>query len=65
MQTPSISLHLANILKSNWRLPAPPDCPAKVFFILLHVNRLISLQNKLYFFPVNAGIQLDEGVLAV
>lgn len=33
MQTPSISLHLANILKNNWRLPAPPDCPPKVFFI--------------------------------
>ncbi|TWW58077.1 Tyrosine-protein kinase JAK2 [Takifugu flavidus] len=31
MQTPSISLHLANILKNNWRLPAPPDCPPKVY----------------------------------
>uniref|UniRef100_H3CXH8 Tyrosine-protein kinase n=2 Tax=Tetraodon nigroviridis TaxID=99883 RepID=H3CXH8_TETNG len=34
VQTPSISLHLANILKSNWRLPAPPDCPAKVYSLM-------------------------------
>uniref|UniRef100_A0A673A582 Tyrosine-protein kinase n=1 Tax=Sphaeramia orbicularis TaxID=375764 RepID=A0A673A582_9TELE len=30
VQGPSISMHLANILKNNWRLPAPPKCPPKV-----------------------------------
>uniref|UniRef100_A0A8C9WZS6 Tyrosine-protein kinase n=1 Tax=Sander lucioperca TaxID=283035 RepID=A0A8C9WZS6_SANLU len=27
---PSISMQLANILKNNWRLPAPPNCQPKV-----------------------------------
>lgn len=30
VQGASISLHLANILKNNWRLPAPPNCPPMV-----------------------------------
>ncbi|KAM8889140.1 tyrosine-protein kinase JAK2 isoform 1-T3 [Synchiropus picturatus] len=31
IQGPSISMHLVNILKDNWRLPAPLDCPTKVY----------------------------------
>uniref|UniRef100_A0A3P8WN14 Tyrosine-protein kinase n=1 Tax=Cynoglossus semilaevis TaxID=244447 RepID=A0A3P8WN14_CYNSE len=31
VQGASISLHLANILKNNWRLPAPPNCPPMVY----------------------------------
>ncbi|XP_061739337.1 tyrosine-protein kinase JAK2 [Nerophis ophidion] len=27
---PSISMHLLNIFKNNWRLPLPPNCPPKV-----------------------------------
>uniref|UniRef100_A0A8D3D2R9 Tyrosine-protein kinase n=1 Tax=Scophthalmus maximus TaxID=52904 RepID=A0A8D3D2R9_SCOMX len=34
VQGPSISMHLANILKSNWRLPAPPDCPPQVYGLM-------------------------------
>uniref|UniRef100_A0A8C2Z8I8 Tyrosine-protein kinase n=1 Tax=Cyclopterus lumpus TaxID=8103 RepID=A0A8C2Z8I8_CYCLU len=30
VQSPSISMHLENILKNNWRLPAPLNCPPKV-----------------------------------
>ncbi|KAG7513365.1 tyrosine-protein kinase JAK3 [Solea senegalensis] len=30
VQGASISLHLTNILKNDWRLPAPPHCPPKV-----------------------------------
>lgn len=26
----SISVHLANLLKGNWRLPPPLNCPPKV-----------------------------------
>ncbi|KAG5850828.1 tyrosine-protein kinase JAK2 [Anguilla anguilla] len=31
MQSPSISMHLANILKEGWRLPSPPHCAPKVY----------------------------------
>nr|XP_046248263.1 tyrosine-protein kinase JAK2 [Scatophagus argus]XP_046248264.1 tyrosine-protein kinase JAK2 [Scatophagus argus] len=31
VQSPTISIHLANILKTGWRLPAPPNCPPKVY----------------------------------
>uniref|UniRef100_A0A8C9X2A5 Tyrosine-protein kinase n=1 Tax=Sander lucioperca TaxID=283035 RepID=A0A8C9X2A5_SANLU len=31
---PSISMQLANILKNNWRLPAPPNCQPKVYTFL-------------------------------
>ncbi|XP_070817587.1 tyrosine-protein kinase JAK2 isoform X1 [Chaetodon trifascialis] len=34
VQSPSISVHLANILKNNWRLPAPPNCPPKVYGLM-------------------------------
>ncbi|XP_068599747.1 tyrosine-protein kinase JAK2 [Brachionichthys hirsutus] len=34
VQSPSISMHLTNILKNNWRLPAPPDCPPKVYGLM-------------------------------
>ncbi|KAL2090326.1 hypothetical protein ACEWY4_015014 [Coilia grayii] len=29
------SMHLFNILKENWRLPAPPLCPAKVYSMMM------------------------------
>ncbi|XP_061094293.1 tyrosine-protein kinase JAK2 [Conger conger] len=31
MQSPSISMHLASILKEGWRLPAPSHCLPKVY----------------------------------
>uniref|UniRef100_A0A8C4ING5 Tyrosine-protein kinase n=1 Tax=Dicentrarchus labrax TaxID=13489 RepID=A0A8C4ING5_DICLA len=34
VQGPSISMHLANILKTNWRLPPPPSCPLKVYGLM-------------------------------
>uniref|UniRef100_A0A7N6BWS5 Tyrosine-protein kinase n=1 Tax=Anabas testudineus TaxID=64144 RepID=A0A7N6BWS5_ANATE len=34
VQGPSISMHLANILKNNWRLPSPPHCPSKVYNLM-------------------------------
>ncbi|TKS74385.1 Tyrosine-protein kinase JAK2 [Collichthys lucidus] len=34
VQSPSISMHLANILKNNWRLPAPPNCPPTVYSLM-------------------------------
>ncbi|XP_044056522.1 tyrosine-protein kinase JAK2 isoform X2 [Siniperca chuatsi] len=34
VQGPSISVHLANILKNNWRLPTPPNCPPKVYSLM-------------------------------
>uniref|UniRef100_A0A4W6CM24 Tyrosine-protein kinase n=1 Tax=Lates calcarifer TaxID=8187 RepID=A0A4W6CM24_LATCA len=34
MQSPSISMHLANILKNGWRLSAPPHCPPKVYSLM-------------------------------
>lgn len=34
VQGPSISVHLANILKTDWRLPAPPNCPPKVYVMM-------------------------------
>uniref|UniRef100_A0A7N8YAV2 Tyrosine-protein kinase n=1 Tax=Mastacembelus armatus TaxID=205130 RepID=A0A7N8YAV2_9TELE len=34
VQGPSISMHLANILKNNWRLPSPPHCPPKVYSLM-------------------------------
>lgn len=30
VHNPSVSMHLENILKSNWRLPAPSNCPPEV-----------------------------------
>ncbi|XP_077462872.1 tyrosine-protein kinase JAK2 isoform X1 [Stigmatopora argus] len=30
----SISMHLLNILKDNWRLPPPPNCPLKVYDLM-------------------------------
>uniref|UniRef100_A0A6Q2ZI16 Tyrosine-protein kinase n=1 Tax=Esox lucius TaxID=8010 RepID=A0A6Q2ZI16_ESOLU len=35
MQAPSISMHLIDILKNNWRLPAPPHCPTKVYDMMM------------------------------
>ncbi|KAM7012052.1 tyrosine-protein kinase JAK2 [Tautogolabrus adspersus] len=35
VQGPSIAMHLANILKNNWRLPAPPNCPTKVYSLMM------------------------------
>ncbi|XP_068176062.1 tyrosine-protein kinase JAK2 isoform X3 [Antennarius striatus] len=34
VQSASISMHLTNILKNNWRLPAPPNCPSKVYSLM-------------------------------
>ncbi|KAM9358551.1 tyrosine-protein kinase JAK2 [Symphorus nematophorus] len=34
LQSPSISMHLANLLLNNWRLPAPPNCPPKVYGLM-------------------------------
>ncbi|XP_069009474.1 tyrosine-protein kinase JAK2 isoform X1 [Embiotoca jacksoni] len=34
VQGTSISVHLANILKNNWRLPAPTNCPPKVYSLM-------------------------------
>ncbi|XP_041863066.1 tyrosine-protein kinase JAK2 [Melanotaenia boesemani] len=36
VQGASISMHLANILKNNWRLPAPPNCPPQVYSLMKH-----------------------------
>ncbi|XP_070765433.1 tyrosine-protein kinase JAK2 [Enoplosus armatus] len=30
----SIAMHLANILKNNWRWPTPPNCPPKVYSLM-------------------------------
>uniref|UniRef100_A0A8C2CGR9 Tyrosine-protein kinase n=1 Tax=Cyprinus carpio TaxID=7962 RepID=A0A8C2CGR9_CYPCA len=30
VQSPSMAIHLLNLLKDNWRLPAPSQCPPKV-----------------------------------
>ncbi|KAF3690776.1 Tyrosine-protein kinase JAK2 [Channa argus] len=34
VQSASISVHLTNILKNNWRLPSPPLCPPKVYNLM-------------------------------
>ncbi|XP_062251309.1 tyrosine-protein kinase JAK2 [Platichthys flesus] len=34
VQGPSISMHVESILKSDWRLPAPPHCPPKVYSLM-------------------------------
>lgn len=34
VQSPSISMHLENILRNNWRLPAPQNCPPKVYSLM-------------------------------
>ncbi|XP_034035925.1 LOW QUALITY PROTEIN: tyrosine-protein kinase JAK2 [Thalassophryne amazonica] len=34
VQRVSISIHLAAILKNNWRLPAPPNCPPRVYGLM-------------------------------
>nr|XP_019953859.1 PREDICTED: tyrosine-protein kinase JAK2-like isoform X1 [Paralichthys olivaceus] len=34
VQGPSIPMHVANILKSDWRLPAPSHCPPKVHSLM-------------------------------
>ncbi|KAL3047275.1 hypothetical protein OYC64_021489 [Pagothenia borchgrevinki] len=34
VQSQSISMYLADILKNNWRMPAPPNCPAKVYSLM-------------------------------
>ncbi|KAM3619642.1 uncharacterized protein V6R79_011176 [Siganus canaliculatus] len=33
-QGASISVHLANILKNDWRLPPPPNCPPQVYALM-------------------------------
>ncbi|XP_015221241.2 tyrosine-protein kinase JAK2 [Lepisosteus oculatus] len=35
LQGPSISMHLVDLLKNNWRLPAPSQCPPKVYGMML------------------------------
>ncbi|XP_041694645.1 tyrosine-protein kinase JAK2-like [Coregonus clupeaformis] len=35
MQGPSISMHLVDILKDNWRLPAPPYCLSRVYSMMM------------------------------
>uniref|UniRef100_A0A8C7QJF9 Tyrosine-protein kinase n=1 Tax=Oncorhynchus mykiss TaxID=8022 RepID=A0A8C7QJF9_ONCMY len=34
MQGLSISMHLVDILKDNWRLPAPPLCPPRIYSMM-------------------------------
>ncbi|XP_014836009.1 PREDICTED: tyrosine-protein kinase JAK3 isoform X2 [Poecilia mexicana] len=34
VQGTSLSMHLANMLASNWRLPAPPNCPLQVYSLM-------------------------------
>nr|XP_040040563.1 tyrosine-protein kinase JAK2 [Gasterosteus aculeatus aculeatus] len=34
VHNPSVSMHLENILKSNWRLPAPSNCPPEVYGLM-------------------------------
>ncbi|XP_056270977.1 tyrosine-protein kinase JAK2 [Pseudoliparis swirei] len=34
LQSPSISMHLENILRNDWRLPAPLSCPHKVYSLM-------------------------------
>ncbi|XP_035033038.1 tyrosine-protein kinase JAK2 [Hippoglossus stenolepis] len=34
VQGQSISMHVENILKTDWRLPAPPHCPPKVYRLM-------------------------------
>ncbi|KAG7230674.1 hypothetical protein INR49_025391 [Caranx melampygus] len=34
VQGPSISMHLANILKNNWRLPLPANCSPQVYSLM-------------------------------
>ncbi|ROI46629.1 Tyrosine-protein kinase JAK2 [Anabarilius grahami] len=35
VQSPSMAIHLLNLLKDCWRLPAPPQCPPKVHNIMI------------------------------
>ncbi|XP_043103232.1 tyrosine-protein kinase JAK2 [Puntigrus tetrazona] len=35
VQSPSVAIHLLNLLKDNWRLPAPSQCPPKVHSIMM------------------------------
>ncbi|MBN3302960.1 JAK2 kinase, partial [Amia calva] len=35
IQGPSISMHLVNLLKNNWRWAAPSHCPTKVYGMML------------------------------
>ncbi|XP_067085736.1 tyrosine-protein kinase JAK2 [Osmerus mordax] len=35
MQSPSVSVHVVNILKDNWRLPAPSHCPPRVYSLMM------------------------------
>lgn len=34
VQGPSLLMHLATIIKNDWRLPAPPNCPPKVYSLM-------------------------------
>ncbi|KAM9763063.1 tyrosine-protein kinase JAK2 isoform 1-T2 [Menidia menidia] len=34
VQGASITMYLASILKNNWRLPVPPNCPPKVYSLM-------------------------------
>ncbi|TNN29570.1 Tyrosine-protein kinase JAK2 [Liparis tanakae] len=34
LQSPSISMHLENLLRNGWRLPAPLSCPHKVYGLM-------------------------------
>uniref|UniRef100_A0A8C1XW57 Tyrosine-protein kinase n=1 Tax=Cyprinus carpio TaxID=7962 RepID=A0A8C1XW57_CYPCA len=35
VHSPSMAIHLLNLLKDNWRLPAPSQCPPKVHSIMM------------------------------
>uniref|UniRef100_A0A9J8A405 Tyrosine-protein kinase n=1 Tax=Cyprinus carpio carpio TaxID=630221 RepID=A0A9J8A405_CYPCA len=35
VQSPSMAIHLLNLLKDNWRLPMPSQCPPKVHSIMM------------------------------
>ncbi|KAJ7993192.1 hypothetical protein DPEC_G00269890 [Dallia pectoralis] len=38
----SISMHLIDILKNDWRLPAPPHCPTKVYAMMMRCWEFIA-----------------------
>lgn len=51
VQSPSISMHLENILRNNWRLPAPQNCPPKVclLYALKNLMKYVVWRN---FYPI-------------
>lgn len=46
VQGTSLSMHLANMLASNWRLPAPPRCPLQVCLLCLSIGHHLNKKNE-------------------